>query len=270
MSNIDLAREYDNRAKVADFAAIVAGWARAAESFRGRAGGELSLRYGPGPRQELDLFLPPGMDTAGAPAALFLHGGYWQAMDRGYFSHLAGGLLAHGVAVAMPSYDLCPTVSLETIIEQARQAAGFVHRRTGRRLLAMGHSAGGHLSACLLATDWASRGLPADLVPAALSLSGLFDLLPLRQVKEGAALGLDEATARRLSPVFWPRPSGRIHAVVGGEEGEEYLRQSREIAAAWGGTWDAVPGANHFSVIAPLAEPGSTLVAEALALLPLV
>ena len=262
MTPDQLAREYDNRAKVADFAAIVAEWGRDAAAFRDRAGGTLGLRYGDGPRQLMDIFGP--ME---GPTAMFLHGGYWQAMDRGYFSHLAGGLLAHGLTVAVPSYDLCPDVTLARIVEEAREAAAFLHLRTRQPILAMGHSAGGHLAACLLATDWAAYGLSERVVPAALSLSGLFDLMPLRQVKEGTALRLDAAEAARLSPLSWPRPAGRIHAVVGADEGPEYLRQSRAIAAAWGGTWEAVPCANHFSILAPLSDPASGLVGTALRLM---
>lgn len=262
MTPDQLAREYDNRAKVADFAAIVETWRRAAESVRANAGGEHGLRYGDGPRQVMDIFGPTD-----APVAMFLHGGYWQAMDRSYFSHLAAGLLAHGAAVAVPSYDLCPDVALSRIVAEAREAAAFLHRRTGRRVLAIGHSAGGHLAACLLATDWAASGLPANLVPAALSLSGLFDLMPLLQVKEGAALRLDAAEALRLSPVLWPRPAGRIHAMVGETEGPEYLRQSRDIATAWGGEWEAVPGANHFSLLDGLTDPASHLTRQAIRLL---
>jgi len=259
MTPEELAREYDNRAKVADFATIVEQWRRDAAAFRERAGGACGLRYGEGPRQEMDIFGP-----ADGPVAMFLHGGYWQAMDRGFFSHMAGGLAAHGVAVAVPSYDLCPDVSLARIVAEAREAAAFLHRRFRRPVLAMGHSAGGHLAACLLATDWPALGLPADLVAAALSFSGLFDLMPLLRVKEGTALRLDGTEAARLSPVLWPRPAGHIHAIVGGAEGAEYLRQSRAIAAAWGGTWEAVPGADHFSILAPLADPASGLVATAL------
>jgi arylformamidase len=81
------------------------------------------------------------------------------------------------------------------------------------------------------------------------------------------ALGLDEAEARRLSPLFLPRPSGRLHAIVGGEEGAEYTRQSRSIAEAWGGTWEALPGRNHFTVLEPFGDPESDVVRVALTLL---
>ncbi|MCW3473510.1 alpha/beta hydrolase [Limobrevibacterium gyesilva] len=259
--------EYNNRAKVPEHPAIMAGWARDAAAFRAaQAHAELDLSYGPTPRQAMDLFWPGA--THDAPIALFIHGGYWQALDKSMFSHLARGLLAHGVAVAVPSYDLCPQVTLTELTEQLRDAVAFLHRRHARRLLATGHSAGGHLAAMLMATDWPARGLPADLVPAGLPISGLFDLPPLMRTSVNAALRLDEAEARRLSPMFMPHPGGRIHAIVGADEGAEYLRQSRGIAEAWGGTWEALPGHNHFTIVGQLADPGSAMVRKARDLLP--
>jgi len=167
----------------------------------------------------------------------------------------------------MPSYELCPQVSMATLVEQLRDAAAFLHRRSGRALLAMGHSAGGHLAAMLMATDWAARGLP-PIVPASLPISGLFDLPPLLATTIADPLGLDAAEARRLSPLFMPAPGGRIHAVVGGDEGVEYIRQSRSIAEAWGGGWEALPGLNHFTVVEGLAQADSVLVTRAMSLLP--
>ncbi len=149
---MDLEAEYDNNAKVPDSATIREGWIRDAAAFRARhAYSELDVSYGPGERQALDLFWP-GPSRA-APLGMFVHGGYWQRLDRKIFSHFAIGLLAHGVAVALPSYDLCPNVTLAVLVEQVRCAAAFLARRHGRGMLASGHSAGGHLAAMLLATD---------------------------------------------------------------------------------------------------------------------
>src|SRR5947199_236452 len=104
--------------------------------------------------------------------------------------------------------------------------------RTGRPMRVYGHSAGGHLAAATLATDW--RGLdptaPAGLVPAAYSVSGVFDLAPLIGASMNQDLRLDAATARRVSPLFWPAPAGRtLDSVVGGLESAEFLRQARII-----------------------------------------
>lgn len=263
---MDLQAEYDNGAKVPGYQAIVAGWTAASAAMRASwPAAELDLPYGPTDRQKLDIFWPE--PSRAAPLAMFVHGGYWARLDRTVFSHLASGLLAHGVAVAMPSYDLCPHVTVATIVEQVRDAAGFLAKRHSRDLLAIGHSAGGHLAAMLLATDWASRALPAATVRAALPISGLFDLPPLLATTVNEPLGLNKAEARRLSPLFLPSPGLPLHAVVGGLEGMEYTRQSSSIAEAWGGSWDAVPNEHHFSVIAPLANEGSPLVTKALELL---
>ena len=263
---MDLEAEYNNRAKVPEHPAIRERWQRDAAALRTtHPDVECDVPYGPTPRQALDIFWPAAGRSA--PLAIFVHGGYWQGLDRSMFSHLATGLLTHGVAVAMPSYDLCPQVTLAVLVEQVRDAAAFLARRRGGRMLASGHSAGGHLAAMLLATDWAARGLPADTITAALPISGLFDLPPLTHTSVNTAVGLDEAEARRLSPLFLPRPPGRLHAIVGGAEGAEYTRQASSIADAWGGTWEALPGRNHFTVVEPLADPNSIVVAKALSML---
>ncbi len=260
--------EYDNPAKVPSYPVIVEGWRQDAAAFRRlHPHKELDCAYGPSPRQAMDLFWPDaGRD---APMAMFIHGGYWQKLDRSWFSHMSAGLVANGIGVAVISYDLCPQVSLAALVEQVRDAAAWLYRRTGRRLLAYGHSAGGHLTAMLMATDWRARdaALPADLVPAGLSISGLFDLVPLIETTINGALGLDRAMAEQVSPLLLPPPAGRLHAVVGGEEGVEYERQSRSIAEAWGGTWESVVGENHFTILAGLAQPESGLVRKAVELL---
>jgi arylformamidase len=268
---MDAQAEYDNRARVPEHPAILEGWARDAAAFRaGHRAAELGLAYGPGERERLDLFWPEGDPGRAAPMALFIHGGYWQALDRAWVSHCARGLNARGVAVAVPSYDLCPTVPLARIVEQMRAAAAFLHRRTGRpRLLASGHSAGGHLTAMLMATDWRAHdpALPPDLVPAGLPISGVFELEPLLPTTIARALALDAPAARALSPRWRPAPAGAtLHAVVGGAESAEFLRQTRDLAAAWHGTWEALPDANHFTVLAPLADPDHPLVARAAAM----
>ena len=264
---MDLQAEYDNGAKVPTYPAIAERWMQEAAAFRASHPHlELGVPYGPTERQALDLFWP---DTARqGPVAVFVHGGYWQRSHRLAFSHLAQGLLAHGVAVAMPSYDLCPGVTLAALVEQVRDSVAFLHRRLGRRFLATGHSAGGHLTAMLMATDWRARGVPDGIVAAGMPISGLFDLEPLIQTTVNGALGLDAAEARRLSPLLMKAPGGPIHAYVGGEEGVEYTRQSRSIAEAWGGSWDSLAGLHHFSIVEELQKPGSAMVATALELVP--
>ncbi len=262
---IDLQAEYDNRARTPEHPGIIAGWQRDAAAFRESwRHQDLGIAYGPGERERLDLFRTGGA----APVALFLHGGYWQALDRSFFSHLARPFVEAGVALAVPSYDLCPAVTVATIVDQVRAAAVALHRRTGRRILALGHSAGGQLTALLMATDWRAidPALPSDLVAAGLPISGVFELEPLLPTTIAAPLHLSREEARVLSPRFLPSPGLPLHCVVGGAESGEFLRQNREFAAAWGGTAEEIPGANHFTVLDALADPAGRIARRAVAM----
>jgi arylformamidase len=266
---IDYEVEYDNRARVPEHPEIFAGWARDAEDYRALAmqerRAELGLAYGESPRQFIDLFSPRPDVTA--PLALFVHGGWWRSLEPAMFSHMARGLNAHGVAVAVAGYDLCPHVAIADIIEQIRHACLFLWLRTKQRLLVYGHSAGGHLAGAMLATDWPTLYPKAgDLVPAAYSISGVFDLAPLTGISVNQDLRLDDASAREVSPLTWPAPKGHtFDAVVGGLESSEFLRQSQAIADTWGKAgvatrYEAIPGVNHFTVINALADPQSAMV----------
>jgi arylformamidase len=269
---IDYEVEYNNRARVPEHPEIFARWGREAQAYRdeakaeGRA--ELGLRYGPTPRQIIDLFLPNG-GAANAPLALFIHGGYWRSLEPATFSQLARGMNAHGVAVAVSGYDLVPQVSIADIMAQTQQACLYLWKKLGKRIMVSGHSAGGHLAGCMIATDWKKLApdAPADLVPAAYSISGLFDLTVLIHLANNAEFRLTEASARAISPLFWPAPKGKVFdAVVGGIESSEFLRQSRVIADAWAKDnetrYEAVPGMNHFTVCDAMTDPNSAMTAR--------
>lgn len=272
MAAIDYETEYNNRARVPEHAEIFAQWARDAEDYRAKAmmerRAELGLNYGESPRQFIDLFSPQPNVTS--PLALFVHGGYWRSLDPSLFSHMARGINAHGVAVAVVGYDLCPEVTIAEIIEQIRHACLFLWLRTGQRMMVYGHSAGGHLAGAMAATEWHTLypKTPPDLVSAAYSISGLFDLAPLVHTSMAEDLRLDEASAREVSPLFWPAPKGRpFDAVVGGLESSEFLRQSGIIVESWGKDgaetrYQEIAGTNHFTVIDALTDPQSAMVAR--------
>lgn len=254
MSTIDLEAEYNNRARVPEHPAIIASWASDAAAYR-HAHPPRVIRYGDGERHTLDLF-----EAGAGPCVMFIHGGYWQALDKSFFSHMARGLNAHGVSVAVPSYDLCPDVTIGDIIRQMRRACLALNDALHVPVTACGHSAGGHLAACLLATE--------DCVPHAYSISGLFDLAPLIETSLNEKLQLNPELAKAYSPLFWPAPAGKsLDVVVGGEESGEFHRQSAAMAERWGAGHtdvrvESIPGANHFTVIGPLADSASPMVAR--------
>lgn len=262
---IDYEAEYNNRALVPEHPALIEGWKRDAAAYRAEAHCDLAIPYELSERTTYDLFLPEDGMPRGGAIALFLHGGYWQALDRTFFSHMARGIVAHGIPCAVANYTLCPQVRVGDIVEEIRHLAGHIWERYRKPIVAFGHSAGGHLTASLLATDWAQRGLPRRLVPAGLSISGVFDLQPLIDTSLNANLRLDRKEAIDVSPLAMVAPSGtHLTAAVGGGESSEFIRQSRIIADIWGrGGVDTrldIRGTdNHFTVIAPLADPHSDL-----------
>lgn len=260
---IDLEAEYNNRARVPDHQAVMLRWRAAAEAARA-AHPPLEIAYGPGEREVIDLFEA----APDAPVAVFLHGGYWQALDRSWFSGLAPALLAHGVSLAIPSYGLAPAVRLGHILRQVRAATDAIRARTGVRPVVFGHSAGGHMAACMLSEARAS---------AAVAISGVFDLAPLIPTSLNVALRLDDAEAAALSPIHWPVPNGTtpggtvLDCVVGADESPEFLRQSRMMAELWGAQGvdtrcEPLPGLNHFTVLDPLFDADRPLVHRIVAL----
>jgi arylformamidase len=274
MIAIDYEAEYDNRARVPEHPQIFARWATDSASYRARlpASRQARMSYGATAREVIDLF-DARPDT---PLAVFIHGGWWRNFEPALFSHFAAGLNAHGIGVAVAGYNLCPQVSIADITNEMRRALIALWRRYGRRMLVFGHSAGGHLTAALLATDWSAldSAAPADVVPAGYAISGVYDLVPLVHVSVNQDLRLNMDSARKLSPALWPAPPARVlDAVVGARESNEFLRQSRLIAEVWGRAgvatrYEEIAGSDHFTVLDPLTDPNSTMVARLLALVP--
>ncbi len=222
MPTIDYEKEYNVHALVPEHPQISARRASETKAYREEARGtEFNVAYGPSPKQIYDFF--PAQSGGDAALAMYIHGGGWQALAPAMMSHMAKGPNAHGVAVALAGYDLAPQVSVATIIDEVRAAALALWRRFHKRIFVYGHSAGGHLVACLVATDWSkiASDVPADLTPAGYAVSGVYDMTPLVHTAQNAVLRLDERSARAVSPLFWTVPPGRtFDAVVGAKEFE--------------------------------------------------
>ncbi len=269
--------QYNNRARIPEHPAILRHWFEASVAARTRHPEMVEVAYGQTSRERVDVF---PATSPGAPVLVYLHGGYWRALDKRDQSFVAPPFVDAGALVVLPDYDLCPAVTIEHIVLQTVQALAWVYRHARtyggdpQRIVVAGHSAGGHLATMLLICDWqaVAADLPADLVKAVLSISGLYDLEPLRHTSFLAAdLRLTKASARRLSPASMPAPRGSLVTVVGGDESEEFLRQSALIASSWGaGTVLAsacVAHRNHMNVLHALSDPGSVTHGWALRLL---
>ena len=268
---LDYEAEYNNRKRVPEHVEIKARWQPASAAYLPVARAELDQTYGPGERHRYDLYFA---GDPKAPLVVYVHGGYWQRGDRKEYAFLTRALNAAGLDVALPSYSLCPAVTVMDIVGEIRLCLAAIWKKTGKHPLVVGHSAGGHLTAAMVASDWSKVvGVPADLVRAGVAISGVFDAAPLVGTSLNEALRLDVEAARAASPQFWPPPQkGRVLvAAVGGAESAEFLRQSRDIVATWERAGLAceyleVPGANHFTVVDELTRHESALFAKVAAL----
>ncbi len=268
-------RMYNNRALVPDFAEHFDRWRQGSELARQQHRCVLDVAYGDGPNETLDIFPASRPD---APVVVFIHGGYWRSLDKADHSFVAPPLLDMGACVVVVNYALCPgteqqPITVPDIALQCARSLAWVWRHIGAHggnrndMSVIGHSAGGHLAAMMLACRWKALGadLPADLVRKALSISGLFDLEPVRKTPfVQGDLRLTPAQVRRASPALWAAPKRRVlYTVVGGDESPEFLRHNELIRKAWGAravpVCEALPGLNHFSVVSALTNPAHRL-----------
>ena len=263
------AREYNNRELVPDHARWLERWSRDSEHARATMTCRLDLRYGESPGETIDLF--PARKGDGT-CLLFIHGGYWRALDKKDLSFLAPAWVSAGVSLAVVNYDLCPAVTVEEIVRQMLRAGRWLwlhaedYGMDEDRLYVAGHSAGAHLTAMMMAALWPAfdARLPKDLFKGGLAVSGIYDLRPLMQAAWlNADLRLDEAAALKASPAFLP-PATRapVMTCVGGDESSEFRRQNALLGERWRSVLAgdiAMPGTHHFSVLDGLAEPASPL-----------
>ena len=252
---MDLSAEYANGVHIQGGDAFPARWAQAAAGFRQALGGRArpDLGYGPSARHRFDLFVP---DAAPRGLLVFVHGGYWLAFGRDSWSHLAAGPLAHGWAVAMPSYTLAPEARISQITAEIGQAVDAAAGLVPGPVVVTGHSAGGHLAARMACADAPSRTRPVRVVP----ISPVAELGPLIQTDMNSRLGLTVAETATESPARLAMRSGTsAHVWVGGQERPAFLWQARTLSERWGCDWTVAAGKHHFDVIDDLADPASAL-----------
>ena len=261
--------EYDSGARSPELTAKrderAAGVDAEAASIRKTAKSKLDVPYGPHAREKIDVYQP---DKPGGPLLAFIHGGYWKQRSKDEFAWMAPAFTARGMAFASIGYPLCPEVRIGDIVSSVRRALLHLSREAkvlgfdAARIHVAGHSAGGHLAAMMAATDFAALGATHDLVKSATCESGLYDLEPLRLVKVNQDLRIEQRDIETLSPMrLAPRSHVKINLTVGDLEGEEFVRNTKELGRAWQArgaelTEVAAPGRYHFDILDDLGRAG--------------
>jgi arylformamidase len=252
-------RQYDNRALVPEHPQFFERWERDSEFVRKSLPCTLDVAYGPDERHRMDLF--PAKDARGT--LVFIHGGYWRALDKRVFSWLASSWVAAGVNVVLYNYRLAPGAPIERIVEDVVAATNWLflhepeHGLELGRVVVSGHSAGGHLVAALFATPRSRLAFDPMRIAGGVALSGLYDFAPLLQFSGNSDFRLDESQVARLNlydklPVI----KAPIVAAAGAAESDEFQRQTRLLGEAWPTVKEVqlLPSLHHFSIVDAFAE----------------
>ena len=261
-------REYDTTLSVPDEDHYLSQWDARSREAQATLAGQLDVPYGPGEKERLDLF--PALNSR--LLHVFIHGGFWRVSDKAYYTWIAPPFVKAGISVALLNYDLCPAVTLATIVEQCRRGIAWLYHHArdfgigGDRIVVTGHSAGGHLAAMALTTlttDWLAYGMPPETLAGGIALSGLFDLEPLLHTHINDDLRLDTSSAQQLSPVHHnPQTQARLTVAAGALESSEFRRQSQLICERWQAGCVGplyLSDLHHFSVLDQLADLNSVL-----------
>ncbi|GAA4174109.1 alpha/beta hydrolase [Shinella granuli] len=258
---------YENGGNIPGGTRWPAAWVEPAQQMRtalaadGRA--RLDLAYGAGERNRLDLFLPEGTPRG---LVVYVHGGFWLRLDKSFWSHLATGALAHGYAVAVPSYTLCPAIRIGGIVREIAAAIETAAGLVAGELRLIGHSAGGQLVSRMVSQPSPLSAETLARIRHVLSLSGLHDLRPLMHTAMNERLHIDEAEAIAESPALLrPVEGTRLTCWVGAMERAEFLRQNALLANIWTGlgattTTVVEPNRHHFDIVDGLADPEHPLI----------
>lgn len=243
---------------------VLAQWEQRSAITRTKYPFSADLKYGSHPREVIDLFRVPKAKAT----LIYIHGGYWRSFSKVETSFVADGFVEQGVSVALINYPLCPEVSIGEIRSSIQNAFAHLYKNVltqaeRKSIVVSGHSAGGHLAALHLATDWKVFGLPENPIAGVICLSGVFDVAPLMHTSLNDALRITDTSAAILNlNTALVRSKAKLTLAVGGDESEEFHRQTDDQAKAWASLNPEVldlKGFNHFTIVDSLADPKGIL-----------
>ena len=229
----------------------------------------LDVDYGDSPGQRVDVF---PAESPSSPVFVFIHGGYFRALDKSQYRFIAPRLRRAGYATVLVNHDLAPQVSVTEIVRQALAAYSWICHNIERwggdpgRMVICGHSVGAFLAAKILERETRAEEHGGGHVEKALLLSGLYDLEPLKRSYLDRDLRLTRDEVETLSPIACSLgQTPEILIAVGEEETEEFVRQSVDYAAKLrsdGVENDLLilPGLHHYSMARTLAQTENAVI----------
>ena len=270
--------QYNNRERVPGSVGIMESYAARGEAFIKDAPHHFNLSFGSTPAEVVDVY-PASNTSVPAPVIIYFHGGYWFSRHKDDFRFIPAGLAPAGAMVVVVNYALIPSVDLAELVRQCQAAVGWTYKNAAtyggdpEKIYLTGHSAGGHVTAMMYATDWDAWGVPADAIKGGMAISGLYDLEPIRLNFMNPTLGFTEQTVRDYSPInLKPSLNAPLIFAVGGAETPEFLRQNKLLLGPWGEAGLAteelvVPDLNHFTVLENFSTEGKPLNTRILTLM---
>ena len=268
---------YSHRHRIEGYDGYLERWPRESAAARERLEMVPDVAYGGCAAERYDVF--PA--RSGAPVQVFFHGGYWHSQDKHGFEFMAPAWVERGMLFVSANYPLCPEATLPELVDACRRCVVHVRDHAAswggdpERLYVSGHSAGGHIVASLMSTEWERLrpGLPADVVQGGVAISGVYDVEPMLFLEVNETLRIDAATVQTCSPLrSVPLRAGPMVLAVGAGEGEEFERQQADYAAAWRAAGHVcremvLEGENHFSIVDRFAVEGTDLFEASVALM---
>ena len=249
---------YNTRIGVENEDQIFVNWREASQAALDSLTGHIGVQYGTGNRETIDLF---PTDKNSKRWLVYIHGGYWRSGETAMYPFIAPPFVKAGINVALVEYDLTPQVTIGTIIEQVRRGIAWLHSNAAdygnpcEEIIITGHSAGGHLTAMMFATDWMQYQMPPDVIIGGVAISGLYDLDPISQTNINNDVRLTPEQIMMFSPSrVKPWLEVPLVLTVGARESAEFHRQGEVLRGAPG--WGAVAteqvdvkDCDHFNIL---------------------
>ncbi|KAI2658929.1 Kynurenine formamidase [Labeo rohita] len=220
----------------------------------------LDIPYGDGDGEKLDVYVPSS-SSPDVPLVIYFHGGYWQFLrsDPSHSPH-------KGVVVVAVGYSIAPKGNMDLMVSQVRRSVVSVIQQYSHisGLYLCGHSAGAHLAAMVLSTDWAQYDISPQ-IKGALLVSGIYDLQPILSTYVNEPLKMTEEVALRNSPSHFlsqlklSSASCDIIVAVAQNDSPEFRKQSEEYfkaleSAGLKVSFEDVPNTDHFNIIEQLVD----------------